>query len=219
MPNSSSRALSLQPGSRLLVVSACSASKRFSPADQLTEVELDEPKKRKEGEARLARYRLPAAQMYTGDGHKLVREAIEALRGAGFLVSHFILSACYGLLNEADIIVPYNVTFSRKPKSWIKERAQRLNLRSSIVKNARGHDQVIFVLGREYLEAIGLPLPVDCLPLATTYIAPSIARRVGLGLKTVVVGERERRMMRAYSTSAKEKRFKLDVCEALGLRN
>jgi len=208
----------LSPHHRLLVISACTAKKACSDLDrdsQLTVEDLDNPAKRKAGEKRLANYRLPAAEMYTGDGHKFVRQAVRALRERGYSVSHFILSAGYGLLNEADIIVPYNVTFSGAPKPWIRERGQRLKLQSRLIEVAKGHDEAILILGREYLEAIGLPLQAEALPRTLAYVAPSFTRRLGKGIETITVGETERRAIRAYSSSAKEKRFQIDVHSAL----
>jgi cytoplasmic iron level regulating protein YaaA (DUF328/UPF0246 family) len=104
----------------LLIVSACSANKNFGDLDKdslLTEHDLDDPAQRIAAELRLKNYSLPAAQMYTGLGHKFVREAITTLRDHGYSVSHFILSAGYGFLNENDVIVPYNVTFAKKNKN------------------------------------------------------------------------------------------------------
>ena len=206
------------PNLRLLVVSACTAKKASGDLDkdsQLTAEDLDDPARRKEGEARLADYRLPSAQMYIGDGHTFVRQAIQSLREHGYNVSHFILSAGYGLLNEADNIVPYNATFSGASKTWIRERGQRLSLWERFIAVAKGHDRTILILGREYLEAIGLPLPADALPPTLAYVAPSFVNRVGYGIETIPVGQIECRQIGAYSSSAKEKRFQLDVHEAL----
>jgi hypothetical protein len=144
------------PLSHLLVVSACSANKNCSDLDKeslLTENDLDDPVRRAAAEMRLKKYSLPAAQMYIGLGHGFVCEAITALGKHGYLVSHFILSAGYGFLNENDVIVPYNVTFAKKPKRWIRERGQRLGLRDRLVAAAKEYDLAILILGREYLEA------------------------------------------------------------------
>jgi hypothetical protein len=203
------------PSVRLFIVSACTARKKFSPPNQLTEADLDDPTLRKHSEARLAGYRLPSVEMYIGTSHNFVRDAIKVLRDNGYLVSHFILSAGYGLLSESDLIVPYNMTFSGASKVWIRERGRQLGLRDQLVARAREHDQVILLLGREYLEAIGLPLPVGSLPPTIVYIAPSLVGRVGRGVTPIPIGQVERREIRAYSASAKEKRFQKDVYGAL----
>jgi hypothetical protein len=207
------------PISRLLVISACTAKKAvgsLAESSHLTVNDLDDPTRRTEKEAQLADYRLPAAKMYLGDGHAFVSNGVQALREQGYNVSHFILSAGYGLLSETDIIVPYNVTFSRASKVWIRERGQRLKLRGQLIEVAGKYDRAIVILGREYLEAIGLPLPPQALPPTLAYIAPSFAKRIGEGIETVSVGPAERREIGAYSSSAKEKRFLRDVQSLMG---
>lgn len=206
------------PSLRFLVVSACTARKACGVLEKgalLTAEGLDDPVRRKEGEMRLEGYCLPAAEMYTGAGHMLVRRAVQSLRKHGYDVSHFILSAGYGLLSERDLIVPYNVTFAGASKAWIRERGQRLQLRNRLVAVANKYDGVILILGREYLEALSLPLPTELLPCILAYVAPSFIMRLGKGVETIPVGEVERREVRAYSSSAKEKRFHLDVQRTL----
>ena len=202
------------PASRLLVISACTAKKAtgdLAEGSHLTAEDLDDPTCRVEKETQLADYRLPAAKMYIGDGHTFVRKGIQALREQGYNVSHFILSAGYSLLNESDVIVPYNVTFSGAPKAWIRERGQILKLQSRLIEVAGKHDRAILILGREYLEAIGLPLPTQVLPPTLAYVAPSFVKRIGMGVETVSIGPAERREIGAYSSSAKEKQFLIDV--------
>jgi hypothetical protein len=205
--------------SRLLIMSACSANKNCGDLDKLsllTENELDDPVRRAVAESRLKSYSLPAAQMYMGLGHEFVREAITTLRDHGYSVSHFILSAGYGFLNENDAIVPYNVTFAKKSKKWIRNRGQRLGLRDRLVTIAKEYDLAILILGREYLEAIGLPLPVAMLPRTLAYIASSFVKRIGDGIETIPVGEAERRKLDVYPTFVKEKKFQVDVFQSLG---
>ena len=207
--------------SPLLIVSACSANKNCGDLDKgslLTEHDLDDPVRRAVAELRLKSYSLPAAQMYMGLGHEFVREAITMLRDHGYFVSHFILSAGYGFLNENDVIVPYNVTFAKKSKKWIRERGQRLGLSDRLVAIAKECDRAILILGREYLEAIGLPLPAEKLPRTIAYVAPSFVGRIGKGLETIPVGETERRELGVYPTFVKEKKFKVDTFQVLGIQ-
>lgn len=208
----------LQSSSRLLVVSACTAKKNcgtLSQNSQLSEKDFDDPSRRMDGEKRLAKYCLPAAKMYTGYGHKFVREGVALLREHGFSLSHFILSAGYGLISENDMIAPYNVTFAGASKSWIQGRGEKLHLRQKLTKIAGNHDRTILILGREYFEAMGLPLPTEALPRTLAYIAPSIVNRIGRGVETIAVGNNERKRIGAYSSSAKERLFLVDTQQAL----
>lgn len=159
----------------------------------------------------MRQYQLPAAEMYTGGGHQYMRQAVNALRDYGCDITHYILSAGYGWLNERDVIVPYNVTFAKKSTTWVRERGQRLELRKRLVEIANAYQRMIFILGREYLGAIGLPLPIEALPQTLAYIAPSVARRLGDGIGFIRVGPAEQREIGAHWSSAKEKRFLVDV--------
>jgi hypothetical protein len=102
-----------------------------------------------------------------------------------------------------------------------RDRGRQLGLREQLVARAREHDQgysYSLILGREYLTAIGLSLPVDTLPPSIIYHAPSLVERVRHGVEIRPVGPIERREMRAYSSAAKEKRFRMDVYCTLHLR-
>lgn len=202
----------LQPSSsHILILSACTAKKKYSPVDQLSADDLDDEQRRRTGETRLSRYQLSAAEMYTGGGHQFVRQAVDTLREHEYDVTHYILSAGYGWLNERDVIAPYNVTFAKKSTTWVKERGRRLELQKRLIEIASEYQRVVLVLGREYLEAIGLPLPIEALPPTLAYIAPSVVRRLGDGIGFIRVGPAEQREIGAHWSSAKEKRFLVDV--------
>jgi hypothetical protein len=206
----------LGPAKRVLIISACSAKKQtadLAPDAQLTAQELDDPILRAEGEARLARYAAQACQLYRGEGHKLVRSGVQKLRQSGYGVSHYILSAGYGLISEDAVIVPYNVSFSDMSSTNVKIRGQRLSLRSKLTSRAENHDRLIIILGRKYLQAIGLPIEADGIPRTLIYVAPSLAGRVGSGITSVPVGQVEAGRIGAYSTYAKEMMFQWDVPE------
>lgn len=194
------------PRSRVLIISACTAKKKYSPQGQLTADELDDRQKRHAGELRLSRYKASASEMYIGIGHRYVRQAVGLLRDSGYQARHYILSAGYGWLDEQDTIVPYNVTFAKQSTTWIKKRGQQLNLRKQLVQFAGEYERIVILLGREYLEAIGLPLPTESLPPILAYIAPSIARKLG-GLTIIPVGKTEQLAIGAHWSSAKEKQF------------
>ena len=85
------KAIFLQsPSVRSLIVTACTSRKKFAPPDQLTEADLDEPTSRQHSEARLASYRLPCVEMYTGTSHNFVIDAIKMLRDNGYFVDNVL---------------------------------------------------------------------------------------------------------------------------------
>jgi hypothetical protein len=121
------------------------------------------------------------------------------------------MSAGYGLIGDSEQIAPYDVTFSGKSKRWIRERGARLALRSRLAEISHGFQNIIIVLGRDYMEALGLPVPTMGTTRVFAYIAPSLISRVGPNVETKAVGPVERQALGAYSSSAKEYCFLLDV--------
>jgi len=144
------------PG-RIAIISACSAGKARSdlnPNAYLSADELDDPLQRVHGERRLANYMLPAAEMYTGQGHRYVRSSVALLRTHGFPVMHYILSAGYGLLHEQTLIAPYDVTFSGKSATWITARGRQLGIAQQLQELAHEKERLLIILGRQYLISI-----------------------------------------------------------------
>ena len=102
----------------------------------------------------------PAAKMYTGQQHTLLMEGVNQVRACHGQSSLdvAIISAEYGLLNENDVIAPYNVTFQAMKKAEILEKSRRLQLRERVAALIARYDVVFFLLGKEYVQALQLPL-------------------------------------------------------------
>lgn len=101
----------------------------------------------------------PAAKMYTGQQHTLLMEGIAQVRtryGQSSL-DVAIISAEYGLLNENDVIAPYNVTFQKMKTAEILERSHRLQLHERVAALIARYDVVFFLLGKKYVQALQLP--------------------------------------------------------------
>ncbi len=102
----------------------------------------------------------PAAKMYTGQQHTLLMDGVNQVRTryGQSSVDVAIISAEYGLLNENDVIAPYNVTFQGMKKAEILEKSRRLQLRERAAELIARYDVVFFLLGKEYVQALQLPL-------------------------------------------------------------
>ena len=102
----------------------------------------------------------PAAKMYTGQQHTLLMDGVNQVRTryGQSSVDVAIISAEYGLLNENDVIAPYNVTFQGMKKAEILEKSRRLQLRERVAALIARYDVVFFLLGKEYVQALQLPL-------------------------------------------------------------
>lgn len=124
----------------ILVVSACSGNKLYDESpigcDAVDSLET----------AELVReypdYVAPAAEMYVGDEHQIVREAVEKLREHGD-ISWRILSAGYGLISETEEIVAYDCSLSDIEP--VRERVERLGYKPDSLTI----DETRTVIGKE----------------------------------------------------------------------
>ena len=64
------------------------------------------------------------------------------------------------MLNESDVIVPYNVTFTGLRKKQLLTRSNSLQLHERVETLIAGYDLVFFLLGEKYVQALQLPFEV-----------------------------------------------------------
>ena len=104
----------------------------------------------------------PAAKMYTGLQHRRLMEGLKQVRQVygEQAVDLAIVSAKYGLLSECTVIAPYNCTFQGLRTDEILERSHSLQLHERAKALITGYDLVFFLLGKEYIQALELPLGV-----------------------------------------------------------
>lgn len=147
---------------RTLVVTPCSAEKRFDAAQPATAADLADPGRRQQAEARLAALAWPAAEMYTSKHHRLVMDGLQAVweTWGRQTIELSILSAGYGLLDPEAQIIPYDVSFHEFDQETLSRQVARLQLRDRAAELIRGFDLVFYLLGGRYLEVLGLPLDV-----------------------------------------------------------
>ena len=147
---------------KVLVITSCTGRKKHKPPNQLNYEDFASPKCLHRRTAELKDFKVPAAEMYTGQQHQHLMAGLEEVRkvyGSAVVDLH-IISAGYGLLAEDDVIVPYNVTFSGLNKGGLLARSNRLQLHEHVETLISGYDLVFFLLGKEYVQALQLPLEV-----------------------------------------------------------
>ena len=149
-------------GLKTLVVTSCTGEKKFKPANQLIMDDFIDPLRLAKREAALNKYRMTAGQMYTGMQHLRLIEGIERLRNmyGHDLVDLCIVSAGYGLLPEDKEIVPYEISFTAMGARRIRQWAEFLNIKEVLNQKIKGYNLVFFLLGKDYLRALDLPLEV-----------------------------------------------------------
>jgi len=124
----------------ILVVSACSGDKLYD--DPPIRCDGTDSDMRGELMRKYPDYVAPAAEMYVGDEHQIVREAADNLREHGE-VSWRILSAGYGLISENEEIVAYDCSLS--DIAPVRDRVERLGYNPGSLTI----DETRRVIGRE----------------------------------------------------------------------
>ncbi|MDE2799131.1 MAG: hypothetical protein OXI94_10755 [Gemmatimonadota bacterium] len=142
---------------KILVIGSCSGNKKHKLANQLQKEDFISPERLRQRTEELSAYKAPAAKMYTGQQHRYLMEGLEQVReiyGQAVVDLH-IISAGYGLLNECDIIVPYDVTFPKK-KREILARSNSLQTPERVETLIADYELIFFLLGKEYVQALQL---------------------------------------------------------------
>ena len=94
-----------------------------------------------------------AREIYLGQQHTLTCKAVDNLRKQGNDVDFYILSALHGFIKEDTMVEPYNVTWAGMKKKDIVASTQHLHKEFDDLVSK--YDEVILLLGKEYLLACG----------------------------------------------------------------
>lgn len=147
---------------KILILTSCTGEKQHAPAGQLTKhdfLTLHEREKFRAIEERLAHYRLPAEEMYTGLQHVRLMRGVRAFREKARKgsVDLRIVSAGYGVIKGTRKIVPYECTFQGMKKKELIEWSDHLRIPQEIRKVlATPYDFGLVLLGDSYLGACQL---------------------------------------------------------------
>jgi hypothetical protein len=145
---------------KMLVIGSCTGDKNIRDCPSLlTQADFDDPSLQRR-EAELSDWALPARELYTGRRHRYMMNGVNAIRHrfGTSVCSVKIISAGYGLVDEEQRLVPYEVTFQQRRPQWIQEQATRLGIPAAVREAVIGFDVVLFLLGKEYLISIQPPL-------------------------------------------------------------
>jgi hypothetical protein len=155
------------PSRKILIVTSCTKDKLLPPnlpnrrqilADQLWDEQNDDRTKRDFGE--LENYRIPAGQLYKGLQHLELMRGVELLRQAfgANSIDVKIISAGFGVVDEKQLLPPYEATFADQPASKIITISQRLGIPHKINEfMSSSYDCAFFLLGENYILSLGLP--------------------------------------------------------------
>jgi hypothetical protein len=141
----------------ILIVDQCSGDKSYPEQFRpFTEEQVDsqglETLRRKE--------RVPkrkARDLYTGRQQQFITEAVERLRSTGDSVDRYFISAGFGVVEEMEVLPPYDVTFTGKTAAEIQTRGERLNIEEDLRELVQNSYDIIFLsLGSDYYRSFDL---------------------------------------------------------------
>jgi hypothetical protein len=145
---------------KMLIISSCTNVKSVESPNSLTMADFGSPDRVSAREAELSSWLRPACEMYAGDQHQHIMRGVNELRAAlGTQVASVkIVSGGYGLIDENQLIAPYDVTFAtmgrREQLAWARQLGVAHAVRSAI----QGWPLVCFLLGDAYLRAVEPPI-------------------------------------------------------------
>ncbi len=142
---------------RVLVIGSCGKRKQFTSSKVPTCKELVSKSKRDEWISKFPDMVCKARDMYTGNQSRELVSAVDLLRQIKRVhVSLFIVSAGYGLLEENDVISPYECSFTGMKMNEIRQRSYQLGIPQDFVKiGQKRYDLSYVALGSDYLTALG----------------------------------------------------------------
>lgn len=142
---------------RILVVGSCGKKKLYNNPEQPTCHDIDTQRDISFWKKRFPKFCAPARDMYIGPQNAELVKAVDLLRTiVDVEVQFIIVSAGFGILQEQDLVPPYDCSFSRMKMVEVRKRSKEQKLWSSIIDVAnRGFDLVYLALGKRYFAALG----------------------------------------------------------------
>ena len=142
---------------RILVIGSCGKKKSITSTETPTCEDLASIDDNREWRKKLGRTSIRARELYIGNQNRELVNGVDLLRQIEKIEIKFsILSAGFGLVDENDLIPPYDCSFTGMRKLQIQERAEWLNISSDFKELlATGFDLVYLALGKNYFLTLG----------------------------------------------------------------
>ncbi len=140
---------------KIVIFASCSKRKSISHPSQPTCKDLVSKQSKDKYNVSITEKRT-VKEMYRGALNISIVQAISVLRHY-FEVKYYVISAGFGIVEENEIIPPYDCTFSTMSAEEILSRAEILQIPQDykqIIENEKP-DLVYLALGKDYLTALG----------------------------------------------------------------
>lgn len=145
---------------RILVVTSCTGEKAKKPENQLVWDDFQDKDRLVARQLELDAEKMTAGKLYTGKQHTFLMNGIYEYREKEQNVDVAVLSAGFGILDEDEMVVPYEVTFNNMTGAQIQAWSNNLEITQSLERRIqeKEYDLIFFLLGDKYLQAISWPI-------------------------------------------------------------
>ncbi|MFX1606668.1 MAG: hypothetical protein ACFFDD_12270 [Promethearchaeota archaeon] len=142
---------------RVLVVGSCGKKKSYDSPKQPTCKDIDEEHDLNYWKQQFSSHCVQARDMYTGPQSRELVKAVDLLRTIPDIsVQLVIISAGFGILNEEDLVPPYDCSFTTMRMPELRRQAEKLQIQDSIKNLLKNRFDLIYLaLGKRYLLALG----------------------------------------------------------------
>lgn len=157
----------------VLIISSCNGEKKYNPENRALSKDLDNITLRNKKEEELKSYKIPAQEMFISLQNKTILESFNLLNKEHVNIQLSYLSSGYGLINDNDEVIPYDVNLSALSMFDLDKRSDFLRINEEVYYKARNYDLIVFILGYEYLRMLKLPLKLESNIKQIFFISPS----------------------------------------------
>ncbi|WP_332898906.1 hypothetical protein [Haladaptatus sp. CMSO5] len=170
---------------RILIIDQCSGSKNHPESSDVYTADDIDGKGLKDLLERDGSAAIKARNLYAGRQQKYVDGAVDNLRRSEHEVDRYFISAGFGLIEENDLLPPYEVTFSGMTATEISNRSTHLKITDKVVDliTSKGSYNIVFLpLGTDYYQALNLERMISACPTKTTIVLfnqEELAEKVG----------------------------------------
>lgn len=142
---------------RVLIVGSCCKKKLHNSPKQPKCQDIDSSHGIDYWGQQFSELNAPVRDMYTGPQSTELIKAVDLLRKINSIeVQVVIISAGFGILQEQDLVPPYDCSFAHMKMQQVRKRSKELNLRSSFTSLiSKNFDLIYLALGTRYLAALG----------------------------------------------------------------
>ncbi len=146
---------------RVLVVGSCGKKKLYSSSKEPGCQDISGSDSIRHWKQKLSSLCVPVRDMYTGPQNSELVKAVDLLRTIPSVkVQLNIISAGFGLLEEGELVPPYDCSFTTMKMAEVRTRSKELKLHASFAHLLESEfDFVYLALGKRYLVALGNDVP------------------------------------------------------------